>query len=191
VETRHRTPLALEAQEHRFQGLIQVAVPSSTAAVAAEHPQPTDQALPVQAVAQPESAPAHPATPQRTQVAVLAVRPAPHPVMAARVASSWLLDRWNMAHFAKITTGDDGVMYLASPDDIHVVNNAVITDDAGNESEQIGQQFLADLWGGRPQDYIQVSYNAAVNGFRGKYPAEGDIWTGTEFIPPSTPEPTP
>jgi hypothetical protein len=94
-----------------------------------------------------------------------------------------------MAHFAKITTGDDGVMYLASPDDIHVVNNAVITDDAGNESEQIGQHFLADLWGGSPQDYIQVSYNAAVNGFRGKYPAKGDIWTGTEFIPPSTPEP--
>ena len=35
----------------------------------------------------------------------------------------------------------------------------------------------------------RTSYNAATNGYRGKYAGIGDIWNGTEFVAPVTPEP--
>jgi hypothetical protein len=81
-----------------------------------------------------------------------------------------------MAHFARITDGQ-----VARQDDIHVVNNAVITDGNGVEQETLGQALLADLWGGDPADYVQCSYNATM---RGCYPAAGYGWDGTNFIPP-------
>jgi hypothetical protein len=54
--------------------------------------------------------------------------------------------------------------------DVHVLNNAVITDEGGVEHEGWGQEFLADLHGYQPEQLIQCSYNG---NFRGAYPAPG------------------
>jgi hypothetical protein len=70
-----------------------------------------------------------------------------------------------MAHFARI---QDGIVI-----DKHVVDNNVITDEAGVEQETLGQNYLSDLWGGEPSSYIQYSYNA---NFRGCNPGFGYLW---------------
>jgi hypothetical protein len=67
-----------------------------------------------------------------------------------------------MAHFAFV---QDGIVR-----NIHVVNNAVITDDDGVEHEEWGQEFLAALHGYEPEELVQCSYNAS---FRGVYPGVG------------------
>jgi hypothetical protein len=67
-----------------------------------------------------------------------------------------------MAHFARVL--DNTVMA------IHVVANDVITDDDGVEQEQLGKDFLAELYGYDPDEVIQCSYNA---NFRGIYPGIG------------------
>ena len=79
-----------------------------------------------------------------------------------------------MAHFAKI---EDGVVT-----DIHVVNNAVITDADGNEQESMGKEFLVGLHG--EATWIQTSYN---NTFRKNYAGGGGYTydeTRDAFIPP-------
>lgn len=88
-----------------------------------------------------------------------------------------------MAHFARIDNG-----YVI---DMHVLNNAVITDETGAESEVAGQSFLSDLWGGDSADYIQCSYNGnPINGQdRGKYPGPGWFWDGVAFVAPPQPAP--
>ena len=67
-----------------------------------------------------------------------------------------------MAHFARVI---DGTVVK-----VHVLANAVITDDEGVEHEDWGQAFLADLHGYEPEELIQCSYNA---NFRGVYPGPG------------------
>lgn len=86
-----------------------------------------------------------------------------------------------MAHFARISNG-----YVI---DVHVVNNAVITDGDGVEQEAAGQEFLSDLWGGAPTDYVQCSYNGnpIAGQDRGKYPSVGWSWDGEQFIAPPQP----
>jgi hypothetical protein len=42
---------------------------------------------------------------------------------------------------------------------VHVLANAVITDDEGVEHEELGQEFLADLHGYSPTELVQCSYN--------------------------------
>lgn len=78
-----------------------------------------------------------------------------------------------MAHFAKLD-GNNNVLA------VHVVNNDVITVD-GNESEQIGIDFLTETHG-HPY-WKQCSYNAVI---RKHYP--GVNWTYNPtldaFIPP-------
>lgn len=86
-----------------------------------------------------------------------------------------------MAHYARI---QDGKVI-----DVHVVANQVITDAHGVEQEALGQQFLADLWGGDPSDYVQASYNRP--NFRGGYPGVGWEWDGETFINPFSPDPGP
>jgi len=67
-----------------------------------------------------------------------------------------------MAHFAYVV---DGVVA-----NVHVVANPVITDDDGVEREELGQKFLADLYGYSASQVVQCSYNAS---FRGAYPGAG------------------
>jgi hypothetical protein len=67
-----------------------------------------------------------------------------------------------MAHFAVVVNG--------IVQDVHVLNNAVITDEQGVEHEEWGQVFLADLHGYDPATLIQCSYNG---NFRGAYPGPG------------------
>jgi hypothetical protein len=83
-----------------------------------------------------------------------------------------------MAHFARVENG-----FVV---DMHVVNNDVIIDESGIESEEIGQQFLSGLWGGEPADYVQCSYNSnPINGVdRGPYPSGGYVWDGSMFADP-------
>jgi hypothetical protein len=75
-----------------------------------------------------------------------------------------------MAHFAKIENG-----YVT---EVIVINNDVILDESGNESEAIGAEFCQNLFGG---EWVQTSYNKK---FRGKFAGSGDFWDGKNFIPP-------
>lgn len=72
-----------------------------------------------------------------------------------------------MAHFARI---EDGIVQQ-----VIVVNNEVLLDENGIESEEIGKQFCVDLFGG---EWIQTSYNAK---FRGVFASKGMAWDGTNF----------
>ncbi len=58
-----------------------------------------------------------------------------------------------MAHFAKIDENNKVIR-------VEVVNNAVITDSDGNEQEQMGIDFLSNLYGGG--SYKQTSYNGNI-----------------------------
>ena len=72
-----------------------------------------------------------------------------------------------MAHFARI---EDGIVR-----EVLVINNEVILDENGIESEELGAAFCADHFGG---EWIQTSFNSSI---RGKFAGLGDIWDGTEF----------
>jgi hypothetical protein len=62
-----------------------------------------------------------------------------------------------MAHFAKIKNNE--VI------DVIVLNNEVIIDENGNESETLGIAFCKSLYG-EDTEWIQTSYNGS---FRGRY----------------------
>ena len=66
-----------------------------------------------------------------------------------------------MAHFVKINENYCG--------QIIVVRNEDILDENGNESEAVGQAFIASI--GLDGTWLQTSYN---NSFRGKYAGSGD-----------------
>lgn len=55
-----------------------------------------------------------------------------------------------MAHFAQLN--DEGVVQQ-----VHCIENRVMTDADGNESEQIGIEYLTNLHGDGP--WVQTSYN--------------------------------
>ena len=86
-----------------------------------------------------------------------------------------------MAHFAQVD--DQNIVRQ-----VIVVANAAIQDAPFPESEPLGQAMLAES--GFEGTYLQCSYNAS---FRGAYPGQGWSYNPDpdEFIPPSTPEPTP
>lgn len=79
-----------------------------------------------------------------------------------------------MAHFAIIE--NDLVT------NVLVVNNEVITDENGVEQEELGKQFLHDIFGYDPDSIVQTSYN---NNFRGTYANIGYWYNPTEdvFLP--------
>ena len=56
-----------------------------------------------------------------------------------------------MAHFCKLGIGN-------IVEEVHVVNNEVITDSTGNDQEQLGVDFLNNLYGTRDV-WKQTSYN--------------------------------
>lgn len=80
-----------------------------------------------------------------------------------------------MAHYAVVVNN--------IVQDVHVLNNAVITDDDGVEHEEWGRAFLANLHGYEPEQLIQCSYNA---NFRGAYPGVGFTYDAEldEFVAP-------
>jgi hypothetical protein len=86
-----------------------------------------------------------------------------------------------MAHFAKVQNN--------TVVDIHVLNNAVITNSEGVEEDALGQAFLSNLWGGLPTDYLRASYVGAI---RGCYPGVGYNYDPVldVFVPPTVPEVT-
>lgn len=70
-----------------------------------------------------------------------------------------------MAHFVKL---DENNVVA----EVIVVNNEVITDENGNEVEQLGIDFCKQLFG-ENTEWIQASYNGT---FRKRYPAFGDTY---------------
>jgi hypothetical protein len=83
-----------------------------------------------------------------------------------------------MAHFARIENGIvSGVI---------VVNNAVITDENGQEQESLGVAFCKSLFG-EDTEWLQTSYN---NSFRGKYAGTGMTYDPEldQFITPTIEE---
>lgn len=85
-----------------------------------------------------------------------------------------------MAHFAKIN--ENNIV-----ETVVVVNNDVIVDENGNESEAIGNEFLNSI--GMTGTWVQCSYNAS---FRGMYPHPG-AWfdaANDRFLPSASPFPS-
>lgn len=80
-----------------------------------------------------------------------------------------------MAHFAKLNENN-------TVDHVLVVVNDVITDSNGNESEQLGIDFLKSLYG-EDTRWIQTSYNGS---FRKNYAGSGYVYDSVRdaFIPP-------
>ena len=66
-----------------------------------------------------------------------------------------------MAHFARIDS--ENIVQ-----EVIVVNNDMLIDDNGSESEALGQAFIASI--GLNGTWLQCSYNA---NFRGVYPGVG------------------
>ena len=88
-----------------------------------------------------------------------------------------------MAHFAKLDSTNKVI-------GVHVLVNEVITDGDGVEQEQLGVDFLTDLFGGT---WKQTSYNTSrgvhsLEGtpFRKNYAGKGYTYDATRdaFIPP-------
>jgi len=80
-----------------------------------------------------------------------------------------------MAHFAKLGVGDIVT-------EVQVVKNEVITDNNGNEQEQLGIDFLNKIHNTR-DIWVQTSYNG---NFRKNYAGIGFKYDSTRdaFIPP-------
>ena len=80
-----------------------------------------------------------------------------------------------MAHFCKLGVGN-------IVEQVVVVNNEVITDNDGNEQEQLGVDFLNNLYGTRDV-WKQTSYNG---NFRKNYAGKGYTYDQERdaFIPP-------
>lgn len=80
-----------------------------------------------------------------------------------------------MAHFAKLNENNEVVS-------VYVVANEVIVDENNNEVEQLGIDFLNELYG-TTSVYKQTSYN---NTFRKNYAGIGFTYDATRdaFIPP-------
>jgi hypothetical protein len=73
-----------------------------------------------------------------------------------------------MAHYAYVV---DGIV-----ERVHVLANAVITDDNGVEQEALGQEFLGHLHGLPGENFVQCSYNG---NFRNLYPGAGYLYNET------------
>lgn len=71
------------------------------------------------------------------------------------------------------------------------IDKSVMVDPDGNESESLGQAFLAGIYPDTdPAEYILTHYPVGQPDPypRGQYAGIGDTWDGTRF---STPEPSP
>lgn len=79
-----------------------------------------------------------------------------------------------MAHFAKVDNG--------------IVQQVIVVSNDDAPTEAAGKAFIASI--GLAGEWVQTSYHNNPVGeppaSRGKYAGIGDIWTGTEFVAPST-----
>lgn len=75
-----------------------------------------------------------------------------------------------MAHAAKIENG--------------VVTQVIVVPDNLDETESDAAITAYCNGIGLPGDWVRTSYNAANNGFRGKYAGQGDLWDGEQFTSP-------
>jgi hypothetical protein len=81
-----------------------------------------------------------------------------------------------MAHFARVA---DGVVLS-----VHLVADEVIIGANGAQSEVLGQEFLANLWGYDSAELVQCSYEGDM---RNVYPGVGFLYIETldVFVSPS------
>ena len=77
-----------------------------------------------------------------------------------------------MAHFAEVKNG--------------IVTSVIVVSNNDAPDETAGQAFIQSI--GLEGEWVQTSYNAAANGFRGQYAGIGDTWDGTNFTTPQTEE---
>lgn len=79
-----------------------------------------------------------------------------------------------MAHFARIDSENKVQQVI-------VVNTDVITDENGEEQEELGQSFIASL--GMDGTWLQCSYNGNI---RGVFPGFGFTYDAEldQFVPP-------
>lgn len=87
-----------------------------------------------------------------------------------------------MAHFALVMGN--------TVQTVIVIPNDQLLDANGKESEQLGKEYCSRLFNLPADLYVQCSYNAAMNGFRGCYPGQGYTWDGSVFSPPVIVEPS-
>ena len=86
-----------------------------------------------------------------------------------------------MAHYAFIGYGNKVVKVIVG------VDETVTQDDNGTPvggSTEAWEQFYQNQALHEGLLCKRTSYNAATNGYRGKYAGIGDTWNGTEFIAP-------
>ena len=86
-----------------------------------------------------------------------------------------------MAHYAFIGYGNKVVKVIVG------VDETVTQDDNGTPvggSTEAWEQFYQNQGFHEGLLCKRTSYNAATNGYRGKYAGIGDTWNGTEFIAP-------
>ena len=79
-----------------------------------------------------------------------------------------------MAHFAKIKNGK--------------VAEVIVIGNEQASTEADGKAFIASC--GLDGEWVQTSYNnnPIEGASRGKYAAVGDVWNGTEFVAPVSPD---
>lgn len=84
-----------------------------------------------------------------------------------------------MAHFAKLDSNN-------VVEQVIVVNNAVLLDSEGNESEQLGIDFCKSLYG-QTTNWVQTSYNGNTrkqySGVGMTYDSENDIFISKQPYP--------
>ena len=91
-----------------------------------------------------------------------------------------------MAHYAYLDSNNIVVKVLTG------VDETVTQDDNGTlvgGSTEAWEQFYENQPWHSGLTCKRTSYNAATNGYRGKYAGIGDTWNGTEFIAPVIDEP--
>lgn len=81
-----------------------------------------------------------------------------------------------MPYFAHITSG-----YV---DRVERISKDVMLNDKGEEVEELGQQYLGQLYGVDPLEFVQCWYPVDQPDPypRGRFPGIGDIWDGDNFI---------
>ena len=90
-----------------------------------------------------------------------------------------------MAHYAIIENTNNTVIEVITGVDENVVQTDLDGTQVGGSTEA-WEQFYGDRLNNSNLYVKRCSYNATI---RGKYPAIGDTWNGTNFVAPVVEEP--